>query len=109
MGVIYNRLKDLNVAEMQEVKHLTEGAYAKFQRDFYKSKLIVDIHKFEKAGARAKYSVHFRLEGPSLLLTAEEVDWELSRALHKTIANMGQEIQHTFKRDAMRKTGKKPY
>lgn len=109
MSIIYNRLKDLNAAETQEVKRLTEVAYEKVLRDFKQSKLIVDVHKFEKAGARAKYSIHLRLEDPSILLTAEEADWELAKALHKTIANLEEEVRKKSKRSLTRKGGPKPF
>jgi ribosome-associated translation inhibitor RaiA len=108
MSIIYNRLKDLNAAETQEVKRLSEQAYEKVQRDLFGSKLVVDVHKFEKAGARAKYSIHFRVEHPSTLLTAEEADWELAKALHKTIANLTEEVRKKARKET-KKTGPKPY
>ncbi len=109
MGIIYNRLKDLNAVETQEVKRLSEQMYEKIERDLYGSKLVVDVHKFEKAGARAKYSIHFRVEHPSTLLTAEEADWELAKALHKTISNLTEEIRKISKKEISRKSGPKPY
>ena len=108
MSIIYNRLKDLDATETQEVKRQSEQAYDKVQRGLYGSKLIVDVHKFEKAGARAKYSIHFRVEHPSILLTAEETDWVLATALHKAVANLAQEVQKKAKKDT-RKGGPKPY
>ncbi len=109
MSIIYNRLKDLNAAETQEVKHLTEVAYDKILRDFKHAKLIVDVHKFVKAGARAKYSIHLRLEDPSILLTAEEADWELAKALHKTIQNLSEEVRKKSKKEISNKVGPKPF
>ncbi len=109
MSIIYNRLKDLNAVETQEIKHHTEIAYEKVLRDFKNSKLIVDVHKFEKAGGKAKYSVHLRLEDPSLLLTAEEVDWNLVKALHKTIDNLSEEVRKKSKKEITRKGGPKPF
>ena len=69
----------------------------------------MDVHKFEKAGARAKYSIHLRLEDPSILLTAEEADWELPKALHKTIQNLAEEVRKKSKREVTRKGGPKPF
>lgn len=109
MSIIYNRLKDLNAIETQEVKHLTETVYAKVSRDFKHSKLIVDVHKFEKAGARAKYSIHLRLEDPSILLTAEEADWDLVKALHKVSKNLEEEVRKKSKKEITKKGGPKPY
>ena len=108
MSIIYNRLKDLNVVETQEVKRLSEQTFDKVQRDLFHCKLIVDVHKFEKAGARAKYSVHYRLEHPSTLLTAEEADWELAKALHKVGDNLLEEVRKKEKK-MRRKTGPKPF
>ncbi len=109
MGIIYNRLKDLNIAETQEVKRLSEQVYDKVQRDLFGAKLVVDVHKFVKAGARAKYSIHFRVEHPSILFTAEEADWELPKALHKAIANLSEEIRKSSKKGNARKGMSKTY
>src|SRR3989344_2083732 len=109
MSIVYNRLKDLNAVETQEVKRLSEQTFDKVQRDLFHCKLIVDVHKFEKAGARAKYSIHYRLEHPSILLTAEEADWELAKALHKASANLSEEIRKISKKEITRKGGPKPY
>ena len=109
MGIIYNRLKELDAVETQEVKKLSEAFFKKLGKEFLSAKLIVDIHKFVKAGARAKYSVHLRLEHPSTILTAEEADWDLAKALHKTVKNMQQEVQHKFKLGVTKKTGPKPF
>jgi len=102
MTVEYKRLKDFTALEVKEIKNLSESAFKKFQRDFKNSKLIVDIHRFEKAGDRCKYSVHLRLDDPSLILTAEQADWDLVRALHKTISNMEEEIKHKYKKETKR-------
>ncbi|MSR86398.1 hypothetical protein EXS74_03305 [Candidatus Woesearchaeota archaeon] len=108
MSIIYNRLKDLNVVETQEVKRLSEQTFEKVKRDLFDCKLIVDIHKFEKAGARAKYSIHYRVEHPSTLLTAEETDWDLAKALHKASDNLLEEVRKKAKKET-RKTGPKPF
>lgn len=108
MGIIYNRLKDLNSVEAQEIKRLSEQVYDKVQRDLYGSKLIVDVHKFEKLGARSKYSIHYRIEHPSILLTAEEADWDLVKALHKASANLIEEVRKKAKKET-RKIGPKSY
>ncbi len=106
MSIIYNRLKDLNAVETQEVKRLSEQTFEKVQRDLFDCKLIVDIHKFEKAGARAKYSIHYRIEHPSTLLTAEEADWELAKALHKAGDNLLEEVRKKVSK-ATKRVGQK--
>ena len=108
MGIVYNRLKTLNAAETEQVKQLSTMLYGKVSRDAFHAKLVVDVHKFEKAGARAKYSIHYRLEHPSTILTAEEADWVLARALHKAAANMQEEGRHKFRKETGRKTTPKP-
>lgn len=108
MGIIYNRLKDLNVAEIQEVKRQSEQAFDKVKRDLFDCKMIVDVHKFEKAGARAKYSIHFRVEHPTIILTAEEADWELVKALHKGSDNLLEEVRKKARKET-KKTGPKPF
>ncbi len=107
MSIIYNRLKDLNAIEIQEVKRFSEQAYDKVQRDLVGSKLIVDVHKFSRTGAREKYSIHFRVEHPSILITAEDDDWDLPKAFHKTISNLVEEMRKKSKTELKQKAVKK--
>ncbi|MBI5798013.1 hypothetical protein HZA98_03875 [Candidatus Woesearchaeota archaeon] len=108
MAVIYNRLKDFTASEMDQIKSLTKVTHDKIRRSFKDAKLIVDVHRMEKAGARCKYSVHLRVDDPSLILSAEQADWDLTRALHEAIANLEQEVQHKYKKGITRKGGPKP-
>lgn len=93
MAVIYEGLKDLKQDEIKLIKELVEPGYERVKRDFVNSKLVVDVQKADKAGNRAKYTVHLRLDNPSLLLTAEESDWELHKVLHKTLDNLQEQVR----------------
>lgn len=107
MAIIYEGLKALKPEEIKVIKDLVEQGYEKIQRDFFNSKLIVDLHKMEKAGKRAKYSVHLRLDHPSLMMSAEEAEWELEKALHKTMDNLMEQVRKNSERTIIdRKTSK---
>jgi hypothetical protein len=97
MGIKYINLKDFSTMEQREIKDKSEKEYKKIIRDFKDSSLIVEVKKMEKAGDRCKYSVHLRLEGgTSLILTAHQTDWDLPRALHKTLDNLKNEADHKY-------------
>lgn len=99
MVVEYVRMRGLDAVEIELVKEKVGAAYPKLLRDIKDAKLIVDVHTFHKRGERKKFSVHLRVDGPSLRLTAEEADWSLSRALQKVIGNLQQEVRHVFKKE----------
>ncbi len=72
------------------------------------NKLLVDVNKKCKAGNRAKYAVHLRLEHPNLIMSAEEEEWELVKALHKTIDNLMEQVRKKDRKTVMQKKGEKP-
>jgi ribosome-associated translation inhibitor RaiA len=112
MAIIYGGLKDLNSIEEQQLKLLVEHEAGKVEREFSNAKLVVEIDKAEKAGARAKYSIHLRLEDPSLLLTAEDADWDLVKAVRVTFGKLLEQAQKNSKKavaSRLKKEGKKNF
>ncbi|MBS3170755.1 hypothetical protein J4223_03155 [Candidatus Woesearchaeota archaeon] len=112
MAVIYGGLKDLNSIEVQQIKLLVDQEYVKVEREFKEAKLIVEIGKAEKAGARAKYSIHLRLEDPNLMLTADDADWDLVKAVRVTFGKLIEQAQKKSKKAVvkkMKKDGKKNF
>jgi len=103
MVVIYQGMKDLNSIEKQEIKGILETADNKIQKEVFGAKLLVDVNKKSKAGNRAKYSVHLRLDHPSLMFSAEEAEWELVKALHKSVDNLMEQVWKKGKKTVMEK------
>ncbi len=99
-GVQYIGLKNLDPVEVQTIVKLTKSAHKRLLRDFPKLLLLVDVKKHPKLGKRDKFTVRLRLEGThSVVLSAKQADWDLRKALQKTISNLEQEIKHKFKRE----------
>ncbi len=97
-GMEFIGLKKFNVLEISTIKSLSDQYYRKLVRDFKEGKLRVTAKKFVKAGERSKYSIHLRIDCPSLILNATDADWELPRALHKAFTNLQNEVKKRFKR-----------
>lgn len=106
MVVVYGGLKNLNSIEEQQMKLVVEQEYGKIEREFSGSKLVVEVRKAKKAGARAKYSIHLRLEDPSLMLTAEDADWDLVKAIRMTFGRLFERAQKTSKKANVKKLKK---
>jgi len=93
MPIRYLGLKDLEDSEKIKVKTLTKRYLEKLTRDFKNSLLKVHIKKEEKGGKRHRYTIISNLEAPTIKLTSEVMDWDLSIALHKTFKKL--EIEAT--------------
>jgi len=102
----YKGLRRLNTLQIQEVKALTETEFKKIKYDFKDSDIFVDVKKQEKTGNRFKFSFHIRVESPSTILTAEQADWDVMKALHKTFDNLKTEVTHKFKKETIRRRKK---
>lgn len=107
MKVIYGGLKGLNSIEEQQMKLIVGQEFGKVEREFRNSKLIIEVGKAEKAGARAKYSIHLRLDDPSLVLTAEDADWDLVKAIRITFGKLLEQAQKNSKKAVEKKLAKK--
>jgi len=112
MAVIYGGLKDLNSIETQQVQLLVDQEYGKVEREFRNAKLVVEIGKAEKAGARAKYSIHLRLEDPSLMITADDADWDLVKVVRAGFVKLLEQVNKKSKKAVakkMKKDGRKAF
>ena len=102
-GVEYIGLKNLSPIEVKEIIRQTSLAHKRLHRDFPGLILLVYVKKHPKLGKKDKFTVRLRLEGThSVVLYAKQADWDLSKALHKTISNLEQEVRHKFKRENTR-------
>ncbi|MBI5871919.1 hypothetical protein HZB88_02435 [archaeon] len=99
MEIEYIGLKAFTVIEADTIRSISENYFNKILREFNQGKILVNVKKFVKAGLRSKYSVHLRVDHPSLVLNATDSDWELARALHKCFTNMRNEVKKRFPKE----------
>ena len=97
MPIQFIGLKSLSAEELTNLQRVTKTELPKIERILKNAKVIIDIKGYEKDGARAKFSLHARLECPSLLMTAEADSWEIATAAHKIFDKLVMEMQHKFK------------
>ena len=96
MDVIYRGLKKLGEIESSTVSILVDRYLPKIERLAHANKLIIGIKEYDKEGNRSKYSIHARLEAPSVFIAAKAHDWDLRRTLHKVLKKIENEAQHKF-------------
>ena len=106
MFVTIMNKKSLTGSELAVVQDLTEKFYGRINLDYYKKaeniepKLFVEIKKHDakpNSDMACKYSVHIKIEAPSVIASAHQADWDLKRALRETFANLLNELQHKFR------------
>ncbi len=109
-NIRYLGLKELDNFEINVIKDLAEKFYPKVDRDFKEAILTIDTKKYEVEGKRGKYSIHLKIDHPSIhnnILAAKQFDWDLATALHKTFDNLLNEIKHKFKKEVVQRRKKK--
>ncbi len=89
-------LHDFDEMEKTKMFLLAERHYEKFSRDL-PGKLVLHAKKHNKEGNRCIYSFHARVQKPSNLINVRDSDWELEKALHKTLVKVEKRIQDKFK------------
>lgn len=106
MDILYVNKKGLIDPEIAVIEEITSKFAEKLNISYYKKsinvdpKLFVNVKKHAskpKENMRSNYSVHVKLEAPSILFSAHESDWDLKLALHKTFENLVSEVEHKFK------------
>ena len=97
MSLSFVGVNSLNEAELNNLTTYTERFYNKTCRSLEDPLVIFHIKKMKDSGKKCKYSVHGRIEGPSLLASVEYSDWDLVKTLHKTFEKIETEIEHKFK------------
>ena len=97
MSVQFINLKILEEEEKPTVNKLVDEYFSKIQREIKNASLIVQFKKYNKEGRRAKYSIHARVDAPSIICSAEASDWDLARTLHKVFNKVQNEIKHKYK------------
>ncbi|MDP3918337.1 MAG: hypothetical protein Q8Q35_00330 [Nanoarchaeota archaeon] len=103
-NITYTGLKKLNELEIEEVEKDINKLYNRLIRKIKDAKISVNIKEHNTSGKRKEYSVHLRLEANrKIIATAKQADWDLPRALHKTIDNLENEAKHKLKFEGQNK------
>ena len=97
MPVQFIGLKDFDSEETEIITEISEHYHDKIKIKIHRFLLKAHIKKQKKAGNRAKFSSHLRLETPNIIAVSESHDWDLARALHDCFKKLQREIQHKFK------------
>ena len=97
MPIQFIGLKSLKDEDVTSLQRVTKTELPKIERELKKAKVIIDIKRFEKDGNRSKFSLHARLESPSLMFTAKADSWEIATATHMVFNKLSTEIQRKFK------------
>ena len=65
--------------------------------------LIIKVKKHSIANKKldeaVNYSLHAKIELPSIFISASYSDWDLKRTVHKTLEKLENELKHKFKSD----------
>jgi len=105
MGVFIVNKKELSDKELSTIEEYSSKFYEKIAGSIYASskpepKLLITVKKHARKPSenmKCKYSIHTKLEAPSIILAAHESEWDLKKALNKTFENMRHEMEHKFK------------
>ena len=90
-------VNSLDSNELNKLTTYSEKFYNKTCRNLHDPLVIFHVKKMKNSGKKCKYSVHGRIESPSLLAAAESSDWDLVRTLNTTFKKIENEIEHKFK------------
>lgn len=97
MPIEYRDLKVLGDEEKPILNKLVREYYRKISIKIKNPTLILKFRKYKASGKRAKYSIHTRVDSPSLLATAEAFDWDFARAMHKVMRKVLNELKHKYR------------
>ncbi len=99
MKIQYIDINKLTLSERLRLKSLTTGYAEKLDRDLpLDSVMVIQIKLHDIEGKRKKYSLHARIDSPSLLLASSRAsDWDLARTVHKSMKNIENRLQHKLK------------
>lgn len=94
----------LPAEEQAVVQEITTSEYEKVKRDMHNlTDLVVHVKTYEKDGGRKKYSLHVRVNAPSVMFeSSRSDDWDLRRAMHKAFEDVKNQVKHKFHSDRTR-------
>jgi len=87
------------------VKDIVDEYYPKIKRLLKNEvQLVVHIKAHTKGGARPKFSLHTRVEAPTRIFeSSKSAEFDLSKAVTKSMEDIIKEIQHAFHDDREQK------
>ena len=97
MPVQFIGLKDFTPEETEIITDISEHYHEKLRIKVKKFLIKAHPKKHDKTGNRTKYTLHLRLETPSILAVSEAYDWDLSRVMHECFKKLKREIDHKLK------------
>ena len=96
-SITYVGLKSLDSFEISKLQTFVDRYFPKIQRHFSNASLIVNIKVADVTGKRKRYTISLRVSAPSVILSAEHMDWELQRAVHRAFDGLSNEAKRKFK------------
>lgn len=86
---------EITERQKQLINRLLNEYYKKIQRQL-KNQASIEFHikTYEKEGKAHKFSIHARVDSPLKPIEADYADWDLARAIHKTMNKLMNEIEH---------------
>jgi hypothetical protein len=90
--ISYIGLKNLTEKEQSLIKEILNREYPKISRITHNITNIIIHAKTYKNKKAKKYSLHLKVDTPSEFFTAHAADWDLARAIHKTINKVSKEM-----------------
>ncbi len=97
MSLSFIGVNNLDENELNKLTTYSEKFYNKTCKNLVDPLVIFHVKKMKNSGKRCKYSIHGRIEAPSLLASVEYSDWNLTKTLNKTFEKIETEIEHKFK------------
>jgi len=95
-------LDDFDSKEKNKIIDYTNKYSEKIFRDV-KGLLILHCKKHDKEGKRVKYSLHVKIETPTISIRVKDDDWILATALNKVFNKVENRAQHKFKTEGRKK------
>ncbi|MBR9706226.1 hypothetical protein GOV14_04275 [Candidatus Pacearchaeota archaeon] len=87
----------LNGEEEEIVNRVTNEYYGKLERmDKSMQKLDIHVKTYDTDGKRKRYSVQAKIVSPARNFNADETDWDLSKALHKVLKKLMNELEKRY-------------
>jgi len=105
--ITYVGLKNLDSFEISNLQTLVNRYYPKIHRHFSNATLTVNVKIADVTGKRKRYTISLRVSAPSVILSAEHMDWELQRAVHRAFEGLKNNARHKFKVGVVKRRKKK--
>ena len=89
-------LDEFDELEINKIQDLANKHYDRIKRDL-PGKLVLHGKKHNKEGKRCMFSFHAKIQVPNNLINVKDSDWDLAKALHKTLGKVENQVQNKFK------------